>query len=255
VAPSKAGDAGSGDGGALPSLSLTDGMRPNAYADLARGVFDSAGNYYAAWMEDGDNNTGIGGTLSGSLQNAIYFTRLDLGAGGMPTPLAQNVQVSGAKDAVNFDGPSIAVAPDGSVTYVSYVVGVNDAVDVVVATSNDRGATWSPAVKVNDDAPCATHFHSSLLLDSRGRLYVFFYDNRDGLGHFFYSVSDDGGKTFHPNRLVSSPSFPFDTFQYSTGWLGDYFEPTVAQGEIYVLWSDGRESDQSHAFFAKATLP
>jgi hypothetical protein len=247
-----AADAGV-DGGAAPSLSLTDGTRPNAYPDLARGVFDASGNYYAAWMELVDQNTELGGTLSGSTQNGIFFTRVD--AGAVPMPLSKNVQVSGATDAVIFDGPSIAVAADGSATYVSYAVGMNNAINVVVATSTDQGQTWSPAVKVNDDPSCATHFHSSVVVDATGRLYVFWYDNRDGHGHFVYAVSNDGGKTFQPNRLVSAPVFPFDTFQYSTGWLGDYFEPAVTANSLYVLWSDGREADQSHAFLAKAPLP
>ena len=242
------------DGRAPASLSLTAGARPSAYPDLARGVFDASGNYYAAWVELVSESTGIGGTLSGSTDNGIYFTRVDLSNGSL-VPLANNVKVSGATDAVNFDGPSIAVSRDGSAVYVSYVVGLNDAVDVVVAKSGDRGQTWAPAVKVNDDGHCATHFHSSLLVDPNGRLYVLWYDNRDGDGHLFYAVSEDGGASFHPNRLVSAPVFPFDTFQYSTGWLGDFFEPAIGNGKIYAMWSDGRESDQSHVFFAKADLP
>jgi hypothetical protein len=246
-------DSGS-EGGGAASLALTDGKRPDVYADLARGAFDSSGSYYAAWMEMGDQNTGIGGVLSGSTENSIYFTRVDL-SGGDLVPLASNVKVSGANDAVNFDGPSIAATEDGSAVYVSYVVGTAGAVDVVVAKSTQRGATWNAAVKVNDDAHCATHFHSSLLVDPSGRLYVFWYDNRDGQGHFFYAVSDDGGASFHPNRLVSAPAFPFDTFQYSTGWLGDFYEPAIAGGELLVVWNDGRQADQSHVFFSKAALP
>jgi hypothetical protein len=253
-----AGDAGgAGDAAAPGSLALTDGTRVGAsYADLARGAFDASGTYYAAWMELADQATGFGGKLSGSTQNGIWFTRVDL-AGGQPVPLAKNVKVSGASEAVNFDGPSIAVRGDDSRVHVSYVVGTNDAVDVVVATSTDRGQTWSASVKVNDDGPppCATHFHSSLAVDVSGRLYAFWYDDRDGAGHFFYGVSDDGGASFHANRLVSAPSFPFDTFQYSTGWLGDYFEPAVTPSHVYVLFADGREGDQSHAFFAQSALP
>jgi hypothetical protein len=251
--PSPDAGAAGGDGGSAQSLSLSDGTRPNEAPDLARGAFDSAGDFYAAWMEDGAANAVVGGMLSGSPMISVYFTRIDLGAS--LTPLTHNVQVSGTGEAVAWDGPTIAVAPDGSAVYVSYLVGTNDAIDVVVAKSTDRGMTWSPSTKVNDDAPCATHFHSSLVLDAKGRLYVFWYDNRDGSGHFAYSVSDDGGKTFHRNRLVSAPAFPFDTFQYSTGWLGDYYEPALAGGRLYLLWSDGREDDQSHAFLAKATLP
>jgi hypothetical protein len=246
---------GAADGGFSPSVELDDGTRPDAYRDLVRSGFDSAGSFYAAWFELNDSNAETGGTLLGSALNAIYFTRLDLDPDGGVVPLAANVQVSEAGAVLPFDGPGIAVAPDGSKVYVSYLVGTAGAVDVHVATSSDRGMTWAKSVKVNDDPTCATHFHSDLAIDGQGRLWVFWYDNRDGVGHFFYSVSDDGGQTFHPNRLVGAPVFPFDTFQYSTGWLGDYYEPAVTADEIYLLWSDGREGDQSHAFFAKAALP
>ena len=151
---------------------------------------------HRAWIELNAANTEFGGTLSGSSANAVYFTRVDMARRGAPTPLPANVKVSGAKDAVNFDGPVIAVDAAGSGVHVAYTVGTNDATDIVVASSSDGGHTWGAAVKVNDDAPCATHFHPALALDHTGRLYVFWYDNRDG-----------------------------------------------------------REGDQSHAFFAKAELP
>jgi hypothetical protein len=243
------------DGGFATSVELDDGTRPNLYPDLVRSAFDSAGSFYAAWFELGDSNAETGGTLNGSAQNAIYFTRADLGADGGITLLPANIQVSATNEVLPFDGPGIAVAADGRHLYVSYLVGTNGAVDVHVATSTDRGKTWSPSVKVNDDATCATHFHSNLALDGQGNLWVFWYDNRDGNGHFYYSVSTDNGQTFQANRLVSAPVFPFDTFQYSTGWLGDYYEPAVTANELYLLWSDGREGDQSHAFLAKALLP
>jgi hypothetical protein len=248
------GDAGADGGGASTSLPLTDGTRPANYADLARGVFDSSGSFYSAWVELVDSTTEYGGTISGSTENAIYFTRVDH-AGSAALAAIPNVKVNAATDAVTFDGPAIAVSGDGSAVYVAYAVGKNNAIDVVVAKSADRGATWSTPVKVNDDAPCATHFHPSLAIDEAGVLYVFWYDNRAGAGHFFYAVSSDTGVTFRTNRLVSAPSFPFDTFQYSTGWLGDYYEPALAGNELYVMWSDGRQGDQSHAFFAKAKLP
>ena len=54
---------------------------------------------------------------------------------------------------------------------------------------------------------------------------------------------------------MSAPRFPFSTLQYASGWLGDYFQPAIAGDELYLLWSDGREGDQSHAFFTHATLP
>jgi hypothetical protein len=242
------------DGGPVASVPLTDGARPNNYADLARTAFDASGSYYAAWVELGGNATELGGTISGDTSNAVYFTRADLDASREPKLLPANVKVSAPSDAVTFDGPALAVTPDARAVYVAYTVGTHDAVDVVVATSGDRGATWGTPVKVNDDAHCATHMHPAVVLDASQRLYVFWYDNRDGAGHFFYSVSTDQGATFSPNRLVSAPAFPFDSFQYSTGWLGDYYEPAFANGKLYVSWSDGRDADRSHAYFSAATV-
>jgi hypothetical protein len=251
-----------GDATGAFSASTRFNATPGSFPDLARTAFDGAGNFYAAWLDGGDPGAAFGGVLSGAAGNHIFVNRIDVGAdggvttvdgGAMTAPhatLAADVQLDKG-EAVAIEAPAIAVTHDGSRVYVAYVTGKKGAVDIVVRTSSDRGATWSAPVTVNDDGTCATHFHPAMVLDEKENLHVFWYDNRDGAGHFFHATSTDGGKTFSPNRLVSRPAFPFDTFQYSTGWLGDYFEPAVAGGKIYVTWSDGREGDQSHAFFAK----
>ena len=84
---------------------------------------------------------------------------------------------------------------------------------------------------------------------------MLWYDNRDGSGHVVYSVSEDGAKTFHPTRLATPYSFPFEDFQYSVGWLGDYFQTATSAKEIFAAWSDPRQGDRSHINFAKAALP
>ncbi len=224
------------------SIALTDGARPNVYADLARGVFDAAGRYYTAWVELGDSNAPFGGTLGGSTQNAIELARIDAGSAAA----GANVRVSQTADSRRVRRPGDRRRPRRERAPTS---------PVVVAKSTDQGAHFSPPVKVNDDAHCASHIHPALLVDAAGRLTVFFYDARDGVGHFLYAVSDDGGASFHANRLVSAPAFPFDSFQYSTGWLGDYYAPALVGGDIYAIWTDGREGDQSHAFLAKGRMP
>jgi hypothetical protein len=236
-----------------PSIELDDGTRPTQERNLARHVVDAAGSLYAVWLE-GDGGEMIGGTIGGVVTTAAYFRRFDR-SGADLVPMAADVRISSPQEMVTFDTFALAVKPDGSVLHALYVVGDKNAVDVVVATSLDRGATWGKSVRVNDETNCATHFHPGFALDASGRLWVVWYDNRDGFGHLVYSVSEDGGQSFRPNRLVSAPVFGFDTFQYSAGWLGDYFEPAITATEIYLLWSDGREGGQSHAFFAKATLP
>ena len=147
------------------------------------------------------------------------------------------------------------MSPDASAEYVVYEEGKDNAIDVRVATSHDRGTTFGPSVKVNDDPTCATHFKAASALDGRGRLWVLWYDNRDGIGHVVYSVSDDGAQTFHPNRLVTPFAFPFETFQYSVGWLGDYFAVTTTATQIFAAWSDPHEDDQSQVSLVQAALP
>jgi hypothetical protein len=237
------------------SVELDDGTR-TAFRDLAIGTFDAAGSFYVAWLEA----TGSGGSTgqgleSGDTGNAIYFTRIDRASGGGLAPLGHDVQASATGASVAFGLPVVQVAPDGSTVFLLYEAGTSNAIDIYAVTSTDRGLTWSAPTKVNDDATCATHWHKAAALDAKGRLWVLCYDNRDGEGHVVYSVSDDGAKTFHPNRLVTPLAFPFETFQYSVGWLGDYFGVTVQGGSILAAWSDPHEGAQSHIYVAQALLP
>jgi hypothetical protein len=246
----------SGGATVAPSVELDDGTRSASFRDLARGVFDTAGSFYVAWHEESGSGGSTGqGVESGDPGNAVYFTRIDLAAGGGLKPLGHDVKASAAGEAVHFGVPGVQVTPDGSSVYVVYEVGTKDAIDVEVVTSHNKGLTFGPPVKINDDATCATHDHVTTALDAKGRLWVLWYDNRDGVGHVVYSVSDDGGKTFRPNRLVTPYAFPFETFQYSVGWLGDYFGVATTGDTIVAAWSDSHENGQSHIQVARATLP
>jgi hypothetical protein len=245
-----------GGASVTPSVELDDGTRPGVYRDLANGVFDAAGSYYAGWVELGGSGGSAGrGLQSGSTGNAVYFTRVDLGAGDALAPLGHDVKVSAKGEAVLFGIPQVLTTKDGASAFVVYETGLKDAIDVRVAASHDRGLTWDPSVKVNDDASCATHYDASATLDASGRLWVLWYDNRDGVGHLVYSVTADGGKSFQPSRLVTPHAFPFETFQYSAGWLGDYFQVVTSGDEILAAWADPHDGDRSHVNFARATLP
>jgi hypothetical protein len=237
------------------SIELDDGKRM-AFRDLANGVFDASGSFYAAWLEAAGSGGSTGqGLESGDTGNAMYFTRIDRAAGGGLMPVGHDVQASAGGAAVSFGLPVVQVAADGSTVYLVYEAGTNNAIDIYTVTSKDRGMSWGAPTKVNDDATCATHWHKSAALDDKGRLWVLWYDNRDGAGHVVYSVSDDAAKTFRPNRLVTPRAFPFETFQYSVGWLGDYFGVAIQGGKIVAAWSDPHEGTQAHINFAQATLP
>jgi hypothetical protein len=245
-----------GGASVAPSVELDDGTRPKSFRNSAEGVFDAKGSFYSVWIEAAGLTVGKSddGIESGDPNNAIYFTRIDLGANGALAPLGRDIVVNAAGEAVLFDLTHVRVTPDASTVFVEYETGVKDAIDVRVVTSHDGGLTWGAPVKVNDDPTCATHFHANTALDGNHRLWVFWYDNRDGAGHFVYSVSDDGGQTFHKNRLVTPNAFPFEDFQYSEGWLGDYLGITASGGQLFTAWSDSHDQDHSHIQFAHAAL-
>jgi hypothetical protein len=256
------------DGGLAftPSVELDDGTRPSAGRNSSQLVFDAAGDAYVAWIELGSSNPNRDSDdYDGSPLNAVRFTRLDaLDGGGTSAPLAPNVLVSAAGDAVVQNQPGLAVTPDGSSLYAAYTRGTNEATDIVVTASADRGQTWSTPVKVNDDPfTCATHLHPWMQLDAAGRLWLLWFDNRDGLGHVAWSVSTNGGQSFQPNGLVSDAPFSFTTSRGLPGWVGDYLQVVVSGPQLLAAWADPRSldgspseyDDLSHVYFSSAALP
>lgn len=255
-----------GGGSFARSVQIDDGLRPTLGRNSSQIAFDAAGNAYVAWIELGSANPERDDDdFDGSSLNAVRFTRLEAGAdGGAPgAPLAPNVLVSAGGDAVVQNQPGLAVAPDGSALYAAYTRGTNEATDIVVTQSTDQGSTWSAPVKVNDDPSCATHFHPWLQLDAQGRLWLLWFDNRDGWGHVAWSVSTNGGLSFSPNGLASDAPFAFTTTRGAPGWVGDYLQILASGDQLLAVWADPRPTDgtppqyddRSHVQFAASPLP
>lgn len=86
--------------------------------------------------------------------------------------------------------------------------------DALGRCSPDGGRTWGRLVRLNDDpmANGATQYQPQLAFAPTGRLDAVFYDRRndpdDVSNDVFYTFSTDGGRTFAPNRrLTSEPSY------------------------------------------------
>ncbi len=256
-------------GGAAGAASFSPGAEVDnggraAFRDLPSLAFDDSGFAYLTWVESTDlaavlEDQASGTTLAGGTAESIWFALLLPGPQGVSPPKEPNVEVSGAADRVVVDRPALAVSPDGANLYVVYVVGGDDATDIVVAASEDEGATWGSAVPVNADRGCATHFHPAAFLDGGGRLFVSWVDNRDGTGHVFYAVSEDGARTFGPAALVSPSPFVFDTLDGVPAWLGGYQTLAGAGGRLFSLFTAptggaGVET-AAHVYLAAAPLP
>ncbi|MFN3371938.1 MAG: sialidase family protein, partial [Chloroflexus sp.] len=80
-----------------------------------------------------------------------------------------------------------------------------DPLDVYLAFSTDRGATWSAPIRVNDDPPAANawQWFGTLAVAPNGRVDVIWYDTRNDpnglLSELRYTYSYDGGLTWAPS--------------------------------------------------------
>jgi hypothetical protein len=129
--------------------------------------------------------------------------------------------------------------------------------NVFYARSIDQGATFPPAVQLDDskagfdpdaDTP-SNQWHPSLVL-SDGTLFVAWQDNRLGNDDVFFTSSTDGGATFAPAERVD------DT---GTG-QSVQTRPRLAVGGrgprrlCYATWEDDRDGTRD-IYFARRPCP
>ena len=129
--------------------------------------------------------------------------------------------------------------------------------DIEVQYSDDKGATWSPAVRVNDDHTANSQFMPSIAVDqSTGNVALSWYDARNDLGaggsgdtdgvpnddvQIWATYSTDGGATFVPNLRVSAGTS--NAVAAQTGFdYGDYTHAAFQSGTFYPAWSDNSNS-------------
>jgi hypothetical protein len=155
----------------------------------------------------------------------------------------------------------------------------SDNMDIMFQYSDNSGATWSPALQLNDDHTVNSQYNPAIALDqSSGDVAVSWYDTRNDLGtggsgdtngvpnddfQIWATDTTNGGTTFAPNFQVSrgtsnavdANSF-FDT--------GDYTHAAFQSGAFWPAWSDNSNSThdnpdgtlhQLDLYTAKVSIP
>lgn len=160
-----------------------------------------------------------------------------------------------------FSNPQVAFDERRSLLYVVYPTGASDGRwSLVLATSGDLGATWR-RVRINDDAPCATHMTPKSVLDpTTGVLHVIWLENRSGEGAVAYASCSPGGERCGTNEAVSSEPFASFTFaRHRSDWLGEY--PALVldspRRTLHAVWAQPVAEDGnavSRLFHARAEL-
>ena len=156
--------------------------------------------------------------------------------------------------------PHVAVNPVSGHLYVVYndpsAVSGGDRGNIFFRMSTDGGATWSAAVKVNDDATTrAQYFPTPAVKPDGSGLSITWYDNRDdpadrNLARWGAVATISGSTvTFGPNFRIS-PSFPPAFGQdpvVNSVYMSDYDQMAADNSFFYTVWSDNRLSNAFHA--------
>src|SRR5882757_6873811 len=139
--------------------------------------------------------------------------------------------------------------------YTDETVNENNDTDIMMRTSTDDGATWSAAVRVNDDTTTRSQFLPYVALDpTTGIVAVGFHDcrNDDGVNgtnnipnddaEYYGTFSTDGGITWAPNARLSG-GFSNATDSANGIDYGDYVALSALAGKLYTAWADNANCD------------
>jgi hypothetical protein len=155
----------------------------------------------------------------------------------------------------------------------------SDNTDIMLQHSDDNGATWSAAVKLNDDLTTNSQYNPAIALDqSSGDVAVSWYDTRNDLGsggsgdtdgipnddfQIWATYSTNGGATFAPNfRVSQGTSNAIDANSFFD--VGDYTHAAFVAGSFWPAWSDNSNSTgdnpdgtlhQLDLYTAKVSIP
>ena len=152
---------------------------------------------------------------------------------------------------------AIATARDGTLYLAWRTVLPGNVRVIVVARSEDHGATWAKPVPVQRDNwvfDGCPHAGPSMQVDSAGTVHIAWWTGKQGSAGTFYAKSTDKGATFGEPVALGTAEFSAPAHvQLALG----------AEGTVVAVWDDGtvktpkvvmRVSHDNGASFAPASL-
>ncbi len=139
----------------------------------------------------------------------------------------------------------LTIGPHAGRLYMVYTDEIPDEsnnTDIFIRHSDDNGATWSPAVKVNDDATTSAQFLPVVSVDpTSGNVFVSFLDARNDPNNqkteYWGAISKDGGNTFDANVQLSNGQSQA-AWDGNPGEYGGYSGNDYFGSKAYGIWPD-----------------
>jgi hypothetical protein len=194
----------------------------------------SDGSLYVSWLGGApaghDSHAGHGGSAptSGHGSSAAWVTRSTDGGATWSRRVRVNMG-----EACPCCRTGLATSKDGALYMAWRHVFPGNIRDVVVARSNDRGASWGEPIRVHADDwvfEACPHAGPSIAVDAAGVLHAAWWTGKEGNAGVFYARSGDGGKSF-------SAPIPLGVAQYSRP---AHVQLAVGAGnKVVITWDDG----------------
>lgn len=213
-------------------------------------TLDAHGNIYVVWDDQ------RGGTATGY---DVYVAKSTDGG----ATFGPSVKVNHDGTPYDQNTASIAVGADGTI-YVAWKdfrtpildsKGKPTNADIFASTSTDGGQTFSSEVKVNDNKVTAEQSHPTIGVDSAGKVYVAWTDQRNlnvngTNGDIFFSVGTFDGSVLNFN-FITNPNLMINDDTV----FANQHDPSLRIGpadEILIAWADHRNGGNSNIYFSKS---
>ncbi len=153
--------------------------------------------------------------------------------------------------------PQLAVGPNDEI-YILTTAEPSDKPtddgDIFLLRSLDRGQTWDPPQRINQDDTDRIQFFPSIDVGVDGTVHAMWADMRDDPAevryHIYYTRSTDEGSTwgFVDDQLgINTPDTRVTDFASNSlrgfpggRFLGDYFSIAAGDEDVYLVWADTR---------------
>ncbi len=227
----------------MPFTSSGGGVNPIT-PNLLTPVVDPSGTVHVTYA-------GIGGSRFGDAANRVFYRRSTDGG----VTWSSQVTVSRPMDTPVYGQP--VVVTDGGRLHIAYINGnLAGQWDMILATSENGGTSWTHR-KVNDEPDsCATHAFPWIVADNAGRgVHAMWLENRFGDGAVGYALCPSNpAMPCGANEQISDASFTFETVRDPSKWHGDYLGfSQAADGTLWAGWSDTRTATPS-MYLARGTV-